>query len=588
MPAQRGRHRQQQPNSSQTIGIVALIAGCVVVLLFLLMSGGSGDEGDLAVAPQPRPEPVRKEKDPNEQRRNQARWWFEGTFFDDMGHQKKLSGQKIHELFEEAKNKGYPEALGDEWKELQEQVYRRLIKREKNDPDANRFYGRIPLSDYPDFFQVFRRMCDQKALPREFAELRDEYEGRVQYGPRWRTPAVSREEYARIESVLRRYEAHQKHMDENPTEQAIAEALARVKLHPLLGAYDTVQIERPPWVLFYADRDLTRKDDSEKERLRVERRKKELEGRLDAHTQLLNDYLAHFKEHWMKPLGLPDFEPRQLFFVWMFGDRETFDRYGAAIGQHYPPGVLGYFSSQTHWVYLYEPDKDRTQVEVSLAHELTHQLHWHFSKDDGQFDNHFERAKGSWLKEGWAEYVGWSRKEAGKFVFLQDAPGRMNLFHECRKHKLPIYPLQRLVKTENYSHYLRSIGIVTYGTIEIHKDSWLWNEMKKRDPKFQDFSAIGKLVIAEVYFGMLYSESWLFVKFLFEHDNGKYAEKAKKFLKATLKGYLGYRGARGYAQGHEVFAQIFGLKTQRDWDALQREFDGYLEAMLYRIPPIKK
>jgi hypothetical protein len=91
----------------------------------------------------------------------------------------------------------------------------------------------------------------------------------------------------------------------------------------------------------------------------------------------------------------------------------------------------------------------------------------------------------------------------------------------------------------------------------------------------------------DLYFAMLYSESWLFMKFLYDGQGGKYEKQILEFTKASLRGYLDYRGARGYARAHEVFAQIFGLKTKADWDRLQKEFDRFLEQKLYEIPPPK-
>ena len=70
-----------------------------------------------------------------------------------------------------------------------------------------------------------------------------------------------------------------------------------------------------------------------------------------------------------------------------------------------------------------------------------------------------------------------------------------------------------------------------------------------------------------------------------EGSGGRYRKRLKTFTKAMLSGFLGYRGERGYPQAHEVFAQIFGLEDEEDWQRLQGEFDEYLEAKLYEIKP---
>ena len=281
----------------------------------------------------------------------------------------------------------------------------------------------------------------------------------------------------------------------------------------------------------------------------------------------------------MKPLGLKDFEPGQLFYIWVFGDRESFVKYGLQTGAYYPPGLLGFFSFRTHWIFLYEDPKDRIKVETSLAHELTHQMHWHFSKEEkNSVTSHIQTVKAIWFQEGWAEYVGWCKKEGGNFVFEQDSAERMDVFHICRKNSFPVYPLEKLVEAQTYGHYVNEILTVKNGKIS----GWL--PKKIRLPTSRDKLA----ALRALYFSMLYSEGWLFVKFLNEGENGKYKQPFMEFTKATLTGLKGYRGARGYARPHEVFKQIFGMRTKADWARMQKEFDSYMEQKLYELPMTKK
>jgi hypothetical protein len=73
------------------------------------------------------------------------------------------------------------------------------------------------------------------------------------------------------------------------------------------------------------------------------------------------------------------------------------------------------------------------------------------------------------------------------------------------------------------------------------------------------------------------------MNFLYEDEGGKYRKQVMEVTAASLKGYLGYRGARGYARAHEVFAQIMKLSTDDDWKRLQKEYEKHLEAKLYEV-----
>jgi hypothetical protein len=536
------------------------------ILLVLLRTSG-GDDAE--TAPAPPPAPPKAAPDPAKEARAQAERWYSEGFFDGNSRRRALPGRKVRELVAEAEKLGYADLPGFDWEGKKRQAYEHLLKREPDDPDANRAFGRVPLSDYPDFFAVFGRLADAKALPPDLAAFRAKWEERVRVLPEPRAPALEPDAFREAVLVLDRYAAFEKQMAENPTERAIFESLARIRLDPVLGQYETVRIEVPPYVLFYASQLLVPEDSSPRETARVTLVQERFRGRLRSFESLIRDYLAHFRETYMKPLGLDDFAKEQLFFVWMFDSREGFDAYGEKMRLVTPPGLLGYFNPQDHWVFLYEDPENRIRVETTLAHELTHQLHWHFSKVGGStVDTHFRDLNAVWLSEGWAEYVGWCAKGSdGRFRFAQEAPERLDLFRACLEAKLPVFPLRELVQRESYSEWLRAVLI-----------DWLPTKIKLASPNTTP------AVLGEIYLSMLYSESWLFVRFLHEYEGGRYRAKTLEFLKATLGGYRGRRGEHGYARAHEAFAQIFGLATDADWERMQKEFDGYLEKKLQEVP----
>jgi hypothetical protein len=564
------------PKRSSSRGIlIAVAAAAVPVALaayFILKGRGIEEPPSPPTAEAPpakpavKPPPPKAPEDPHAAARDAARAWYHESFFDERGRLRRLSAAKIRKLFEEAKRRGYPAIPGFAWKTKQTSVYQDLLRRDPDDPDANRFLGRVPLADYDGFFELFRRMTDAKAIPREFVKFRDEYEEKVRWKPRPRAPALEPEEFQRVSALLDRFRAFDDRMRANPRERMIYEALARIRIDPILGQYEAVHIEVPPFVLFYASRDLVPRDDSAAEADRVEAERKRLEQRLESFRGLITDYLAFFRKRWMKPLGLPEFEPTVALYVWVFADRETFDEYGKKIGEVTPPSLLGYFNRLSHWVFVYEDVDNRSVVETTLSHELTHQLHWHFSydvKDEGT--NHFAAAKRVWFSEGWAEYVGWCKPKNGRYEFAQVSPGRLDVFHLCRKRKFPIYPLRKLVESHdfNYIEFLRYVRT--------------WYRDLEQPIIFE--------AVEQLYLQMLYSEGGLFVRFLYEYDGGKYREPMMKFTKAVLRGYKPYTVKGRRATAAQVFRYLFKLKTDADWARLQREFDGYLEEMLKKHPP---
>ncbi len=555
-------HGRKRPVEGPGKGVVYAAAGAAVLVIagvFFAMRGGKEPP---PAPPPPQPPAAKPALDPLEPRRYEAKRWFSETFLDDLSKDKQLPGKRIDELLEEGKKHGYDRIKGFDWEGERKRVYERLLRREPDHPEANRAFGRVPLTDYPDFHALFQRLTDAKALPPEMKALRDEYEDKVRFTPRRSAPALAPEEYKRVTALLDQYKELDQRFATDPTYKAIAEALQRVKIDPILGKYEFVHVEVAPFVLFYGSQEL-KKDKGELEG--------RLKARLESFRRLIDDLLAFHRERWIEPLGLREFVPGEVFCVWVFGDKESWEHYGRQSFTVVPPGTKGYFSHRDHWAFVYDDPKERMGVDVALAHELTHLLQWHYSKDpSSEFQNHFERIGAIWFTEGWAEYVGWVKREGEGYVFAQDSALRMEAYQAFKKLELPLYPLQEFVKRESYADWMSEV----FAT---------WLAKKVRLPDEPDKLA----ALGEAYFGMLYSQSWLFMKFLYDGEGGKYRKKALDFTKASIRGYLDYRGERGYARAHEVFGQIFELKTKGDWDRFQAEFDRFIEAKLYSIQPLR-
>ncbi|HEX5135550.1 MAG TPA: hypothetical protein VFY93_01130 [Planctomycetota bacterium] len=554
------RARAAQPRSSFGPAIPYL-AGAAVLLAVAIFFVATRKPAVAPPAPPPTPAPAAA-PDPDEARRAEAHRWFVDTFFDEMRRDRELPGARVDELFEAGRKLGYDKIPGFEWEEERRKIYVRLLAREPNHPEANRAVGLVPLVDYPDFFDTFRKLTDAKVLPPELTKVRDKYEDKVRFVPQPGAPAVPPDEFKRVSALLDEFKELNHRYETDPSYKAIAEALARVKIDPILGQYDFVHVEMRPFVLFYGSRELKTGDAD------VARR---LKARLELYRKLIEDLVEFHRERWIKPLGLKEFEPGEVFCVWVFGDHDSWEDYGRQSFTVITPGTKGYFSHRDHWAFVYDDPKERLGVDVAVAHELTHLLQWHYSKDPGgEFPNHFDRLSAVWFSEGWAEYVGWVKREGDKYVFGQDSPLRMECYQLFKKLELPLYPLQEFVKREDYADWNREVFFT-------------WLPRKIRMPDKQEQQA----VLLSAYFGMLYSQSWLFMKFLYDGEGGKYREKTLKFTKAALRGFLDYKGERGYARAYEVFGEIFELKTKGDWDRFQAEFDRFLEGKLYSVQPLK-
>lgn len=556
------RREPRAPSGGSKALLPYYVAGAAILLAVVIFVV-TRKKPELPPPPPPRNPVAEKPPDPDEPRRAEARRWLVETFLDEMRRDKKLPGGKIDKHFEEGKKLGYDKIPGFDWEGERKKIYTRLLEREPDHPEANRAHGLVPLVDYPGFFETFTKLGDAKALPPEMVKLRRDYEDRVQLTPRRTAPAVKPDEFQRVSAVLDAFKELDQRYASDPSYKAIAEALARVKIDPILGQYEFVHVEMRPFVLFYGSRELKAGKSDVAARLKT---------RLESFRRLIDDLLAFHRERWMGPLGLPDFQPGTVFLVWVFGDKESWEHYGRQGGEltMVPPGTKGYFSTRDHWAFVYDDPKERMGVDVAVAHELTHLLHWYYSEDaQSEFKNHFDRVGAVWFSEGWAEYVGAVAKKGDGYVFGQDSALRMEGYQLFKKLELPLYPLQEFVKRENYRDWNREVL------------AWLGKKIQLPE------EPIRILALREAYFGMLYSQAWLFMKFLYDGEGGKYRDKTLKFTKATLGGYMGFTGERGYARAHEVFGEIFELKTKGDWTRFQAEFDRFLEEKLYSIQPIR-
>ncbi len=535
-----------------------LVGGGAVLLAVLFLWLGSGSRQVPSASPAPPPAPP-------ENPLVAARRWF-----DDNTHG--AGAEQLRAALATAKARGYDRLAGFDWPARSRAIYERLRRLDPNDLDAARALGEFPVTDYPDFFAIFRRLMDAKNVPDEVARHRVTFESRISFRADEqgkRTVLILPEvEFRALARMLDLFREHEARLAADPTLEATLEALERIRHDPILGSFQTLHLSVPPFVLIYASRELGAKGDTEAENQRVERKRKEVRTRLELHAGRMRELLAYFEERWRKPLELPEFAPKDLLFVWIFDDRLGFDRYGLKRQMALAPGILGFFDPTVRWSFVYEDPADPGEVIWTLSHELIHHLQWHFSKDPQRpVRNFFELERAVWFSEGWAEYVGAVEVQGSRILFGRNSRTRMDMIHLCRRENLPLPPVRFLVKHgETYEEWVRQVAL------------WL----SQNRPELKDAA---RAVAALAYLDVLYAQSWLFVKFLYESGNGKYAAAALRFTKATLTGFRDYRGSMGYPTAEDVLGRILGLTTAADWARLQDEFDRFVEAKLYEIPP---
>ena len=537
---------------------------------FVMLGGGGGNEPAAAPEASAPGQPSAPPKSPAELKLEAAEKWWRAALFDDVGQLQKSSVEDMHAVLKTVRAREYDKLAGFHWKHKQDLLFKMLLRLDPDDLEANRARGRIPLTDFPDFWDVAKRFLRAKTVPEDLEAWRNEFDGTVDLRKRRgkrRTPFVTQEEFERISVRLSRFLEYERKLSADPQLARMLAALKRIKLHPILGHYDAVHRTVHPFVIFYASRELVQRNESPEEAARVEAKRRALRERAQRFEGLVKDLLAFWRERWIDPLKLPAFKPEDLLYVWIFEDRESFEEYGAKMGMPVPPYLLGYFSPTSHWAFVCDDQKDGERVQDTLAHELTHALHWHFSKarKKGPILNYFKYLQAVWFSEGWAEYVGWGKTRNGKREFAQISRPRLNSLHQLKQAKLPFIPIERLVQQESYHKFWKWAR------------DWLAEETALERGLEADY-------VAKIYLEVLYAQSWAFMMFLYEHEGGKYRDRIMKYTGASLRAFRLMEGKQGYVSAHEAFGRIFGLKHKGDWKHLDNEFGKYLDGLLRKYP----
>jgi hypothetical protein len=263
----------------------------------------------------------------------------------------------------------------------------------------------------------------------------------------------------------------------------------------------------------------------------------------------LHDLMEEYGGRKDLPISKRSFPDGCPLIVWIFSDRAAFDSYHNNVKKDpISPGVAGYFSPDTGWVYLYDEEGGNREFEINKnVHEGTHQLqHW------------FMRQKNEWGKasvpqsffgEGFAEYMGSVVMEKDrKLTFIGLNRPRLEsldniktgLQKQTPAKSMLVFPVKELVGFEGYHNV----------------SAWAAEHWGAQN------GGMG--------LGIFYIQSWAFTYFMNEYSNHKYQARFGEFLSSILN-YP--KDAENY--GFTKFKQAFGIASEADWKKLDKEFKDY-------------
>jgi len=215
-------------------------------------------------------------------------------------------------------------------------------------------------------------------------------------------------------------------------------------------------------------------------------------------------------------------------------------------------GVAGYFMPTTSWIFLFDDEgtAEKRIFEINKqVHEGVHQLEYWFTRQRNKWRAPFVGQNA--ISEGIAEYLGAVEMDIHrKLRFVHLNPTRLNGMQQYaaqikpRGREYPIFPIEKLVSFESY------------------REATDWVTAERELP--------GAGVM------LLYQQSWAFTYFLHEHEGGKYKEKWVTFFDSVLDRQT------GSGMAASVFARIFGLRDEDDWEALNDEWADFVHEDLMK------
>ena len=380
------------------------------------------------------------------------------------------------------------------------------------------------------------------------------------------------ESYALAVKAFEKTKAHAQRLETDRVYRALDGARREIDRDEFFKNYNYDAIFAAPYLICYAtDERIEEEDfiklskaDRSKKMAELEKKKEGyrriLAEKAQIYPQLYREFMRRYGEECeLKPLmdefgGRPDYPASKKSFrdgcpliVWIFSDKKAFTDYHEKVKREgINPGIAGYFSPATGWVYLYDEDNGDREFEVNKnVHEGTHQLeHW------------FQRQKNEWgqahvpqsfFGEGFAEFMGSVTMEKDrKLTFVGLNRPRLESLKQVKdmlskqNQKMFTFPVKDLVGFEGYGN------VVAWAA--------------------EHWGAFG----AGAGLQLFYVQSWALVYFMNEFSSHKYQKAFTMFLDDMLNFP---KEAEHYT--FDKFKRAMNLKSEDDWKKLDKEFQTY-------------
>jgi len=344
-------------------------------------------------------------------------WWTEAT--ERAGGQERiLAPRELRAVLAAGRRFGFDADEGW-WDKKRDWVYERILDMDAEDVESNAGQGRKTLQSILGVTELWPQLIESRVANEAITFLLQTYDWKLQDGD---PVFLTEDDFLRAEAEIARARKHLARMRADPGYEALQIALERVR-GSSLSDYPYVYAAAGPFLIFYCARDLQTIEGEDAERERVQGRREYYRERLEelatVYAATLNDIAKQHPLLWKRHAP----KPREIYYQWIFGDREWYSEFLDRLRKEGPESTYraGFFDRATGWAYLFEPPAlekgpdgklpdDAILPEMLLRESMAYlgarqMLHrWAIDPKDTT-QNHLDRSRAYWLKEGWPSWV---------------------------------------------------------------------------------------------------------------------------------------------------------------------------------------
>ncbi|MEM8886011.1 MAG: hypothetical protein AAGD14_18245 [Planctomycetota bacterium] len=489
-----------------------------------------------------------------------AKWWAQteasiGT----------MSADQIRAAIQAGRSAGY-DANSGFWDPKVDALYKALLKKDKTDQEANRHFGRVPLSSYAGFQEVWAGLEKHQArMPEQYARFYEKYLPAIDGG---KEVFLSEEAYAGAEGVLNDFKSWREKMEADPSPVLIDKGLSRAQERA--AGFGALPVAQVPVVVFLGSKELHKSMGKD----RIEAKKSDFAPRATKVRKRVQAVLKAWDSEVAQPLKLAPLPAETGLFVYCFDDRNAYQAAGqGGRGTALDAGsdLLFFYrpsDPMSFGLIPKTPEEDKWFTS-DLGHILVHQLQKKYSKDpNDKYEDAFKTWNGLWLVEGLAEYLGAGAREDGAFTGV--SPKASEFLKKIDEGGVPLFEVREIVRFANFQRYA-----------SFYRDAW--QPELAEDKELPE--GVNELINAEA--GLFprkafQAQCWYLVYFLNKYENGKYKAKFQELVQTMLWGrrksskYDPSSMPGTFKSSEDAFATIFGLKTEDDWNKLGDEYFDWI------------